>query len=77
MEEKNAVYEAFGRHFITDTKPRRHEIKLVWENSEPLKNRTLDQVVTFINNITNKKQRIPSPIKKKIREMVSSGKCKL
>lgn len=77
MAEKSVVYEKFGHHFISDTKPTRKEIKLVWEKEETLKNRSLQQVVTFINNIVTKKQKVPTPIKKKIERMVLAKKSKL
>lgn len=65
--EKETIYSRFGQYFIMKTKPERKEIKKVWEEEDSLQNRTLQQVVTYVNNIANEKQVIPSPIRLKIR----------
>ncbi|XP_054272900.1 uncharacterized protein LOC128993164 [Macrosteles quadrilineatus] len=76
--EKNVIYEKLGRYFITDaTRPTRNDIKLIWEHEETLKNRTLQQVVTFVNNILTKKQTIPTSIMRKIESMISEGRAHL
>lgn len=75
--EKTTIYEKFGHHFILKSKPTRKEIKQVWEGEKNLKNRSLQQVVTYINNIVTKKQNISTPIRQKIENMVSNGKDKL
>lgn len=73
-KEKEIVYETFGQQFLMDMKPARPEIKAMWENETALMNRTLDQVVTYVNNIVNNKHHIPTPTRKKIKRMVVSGK---
>lgn len=53
------------------TKPDRKEIKKVWGEEESLKNRTLQQVVTYLNNTVNQKQNIPLPVQVKIRTILT------
>lgn len=74
FSERRTIYEKFGHQLILDIKPPRKDIKDVWEKDPRLKNRTLDQVVSYVSNIFNKKQQIPTPMRKKIKNMVSKGK---
>jgi hypothetical protein len=75
-EEKTVIYERFGRHFMLKISPTRQEVKKVWENEPILQKRTLKQVVTYINNITKNKQSISTPIRNKIKNMVSNDREK-
>lgn len=77
LEERNAVYATFGKQFILKMKPTRQEIKQCWEAEPALSNRTLDQVVVYVNNIVNDKHHIPTPTRQKIKNMVARGDKKL
>lgn len=70
MTEKRVVYEKFGQQFLMGMKPSRCEIMLFWENEPVLKGRTLEQTVTYVNNIVNGKHHIPTPTRRKIKHMV-------
>lgn len=68
VAEKEAVYQRFGKYFILNIKPCRKEIKKVWEEEKILKNRTLEQVITYVNNISWNKLTIPSPVRIRIKK---------
>lgn len=75
--EKSAIYEAFGQQFVMKMKPNRSEIKSLWEKEPSLKDRTLEQTVTYVNNIVTGKHHIPTPTRKKMKSMVVKGKTHL
>lgn len=71
LQEKMVVYEHFGRHIYMNVKPTRKEVERVWKKEqEVLQNRTLDQLVAFVNNTMHDKKRISTPLRKKIKNMV-------
>ena len=71
--ERRVVYEKFGRFFVNNLKPKRADIRKVYDNEAALKGRTLQQVVTYVNNIVTNKHRISTPIRIKIENMVSNN----
>lgn len=76
-DEKRVIYSRFAKYFLLKVLPSRREIRQVWEEEESLKNRPLNVVVTYINNIHLKKQTIDTPIRKKMKNMIDNKRDKL
>lgn len=66
--EKEVIYQYFGKNIIRNTQPHRKEIKEMYEKESRLCARTLGQVVTYVNNIFTKKVKIPDGVLREIKK---------
>lgn len=61
-EEKNIIYRAFGKDILESHQPHRSEIVQLYNNNhEIFKMRSVDSIVTFINNKSKRKQKNVTP----------------
>lgn len=71
-EEKHIIYRHFGKNLLRFENPERAEIKKVFENEITLKNRSFEQVCSFVNNIVTKKVVLRKSVLREIKAMCNT-----